>query len=170
MGIVAEEWRSLVGKFTGWPYEVSSLGAVRSLHYGNPKPRRLLINGWGYQSLELSLDKNRKTACVHSLVAEAFIGERPDGTEVNHIDGNKLNNTPANLEYVTHGDNIRHAWSTGLCRESIKRQRKLSDMQAEAIRKLRKRGIAAGFLARWFSVNHKTINSIETGKLYKPVT
>lgn len=49
-----------------------------------------------------------KTRTVHSLVAEAFLGPRPYGYDIDHIDGNKLNNNASNLRYVTHEDNMKH--------------------------------------------------------------
>ena len=59
---------------------------------------------------------NRKTLCrsVHSLVLAAFSGPRPQGLVANHINGNKLDNRPCNLEWVTPSENIRHAFRTGL--------------------------------------------------------
>lgn len=54
-----------------------------------------------------------KNFYVHRLVAEHFIGPI-DGFDVNHKDGNKTNNFVGNLEIVTHLDNTRHAYSTGL--------------------------------------------------------
>lgn len=56
----------------------------------------------------------RKIVHVHSLVAKAFIGDppTPDAT-VNHIDLDKTNNRVENLEWVSSGDNVRHAWESG---------------------------------------------------------
>jgi len=55
-----------------------------------------------------------KNFLVHRLVAKAYI-DNPEGLEyVNHKDGDKLNNHFSNLEWVTSGDNQRHAYSTGL--------------------------------------------------------
>lgn len=45
---------------------------------------------------------------VATLVAEAFLGNKPAGTEIDHLDGNKLNNKPANLRYVTHKENVNN--------------------------------------------------------------
>ena len=44
---------------------------------------------------------------LHSLVAETFIGVRPEGMTIDHKDGDKLNNTPDNLEYLTNIDNAK---------------------------------------------------------------
>jgi hypothetical protein len=51
---------------------------------------------------------------VHRLVARAFVPGYSEGLSVNHIDGNKLNNGPENLEWITLADNTRHQWATGL--------------------------------------------------------
>ena len=50
---------------------------------------------------------------VHRLVAIAFIGLPDPGQQVNHIDGDKANNRSMNLEWMTAGENIRHAISLG---------------------------------------------------------
>jgi hypothetical protein len=64
----------------------------------------------GYLRIKL----NNKAKHIHSIVANHFLGERPKGLCVNHIDGNKLNNKPSNLEYVTITENIMHSIKTGL--------------------------------------------------------
>ena len=59
---------------------------------------------------------NQKTISIHRLVANAFVSN-PDPiskTDINHKDGNKLNNNFLNLEWVTKSENMIHAFSTGL--------------------------------------------------------
>jgi hypothetical protein len=89
-------------------YEVSSLGNVRRgarvLSFG------VLSNG--YRQARASLNGNRtlKSALVHRLVAEEFIGELPDHMQVNHKNGDRADNRVENLEIVTASENARHAY------------------------------------------------------------
>lgn len=67
-------------------------------------------NGRGYLILGITANGKRFTKAVHRLVAEAYI-ENPNGLEeVNHKDGNRLNNNMENLEWVTHSENIKHSY------------------------------------------------------------
>lgn len=62
----------------------------------------------------LRVKMNNKPTRIHRLVAQHYLGPRPEGKAVNHIDGNKLNNDPSNLEYVTWAENIAHSIRLGL--------------------------------------------------------
>lgn len=68
------------------------------------------LNPYGYKRVKM----NNKNIQVHSIIAELFLGERPQGLVVNHIDGNKLNNHPNNLEYVNIAENIKHSINNGM--------------------------------------------------------
>lgn len=62
----------------------------------------------GYLQCTLFVDKKRLTCKVHRLVASAHF-DNVKGMTVNHIDGNKQNNKVANLELITHYENMQHA-------------------------------------------------------------
>jgi hypothetical protein len=69
----------------------------------------------GYQFIGKFYINGKKTQQLHHrVVARAFLGECPANMEVSHIDNNKLNNAPRNLEYVTRKTNMRKAWSDNL--------------------------------------------------------
>ena len=57
---------------------------------------------------------NKNRYLVHRLVAETFIPNPHNLTEVNHINGDKTDNRVCNLEWISREDNVRHAWDTGL--------------------------------------------------------
>lgn len=77
-------------------------------------------SNWGYLSIHANVGENkRKTAFVHRLMALAFIPNPESKNEVNHKDGNKLNNDISNLEWCTHGENSKHAWDTGLKNKKV---------------------------------------------------
>jgi hypothetical protein len=98
--LAAEEWRP-VADYEGL-YDVSNLGRVRR-HYAT-KPTRVLdgfVDPFGYRYVGLSNTvRNRKTR-VAALVAAAFIGPRPWGYHVCHLDGSKDNDRASNLVWGT---------------------------------------------------------------------
>jgi len=73
----------------------------------------------GYLKATLTLNGRPHSRYFHELVCAAFIGGRPNGYQINHIDGNKLNNSPENLEYCTISENIKHAFRLGLQKPKI---------------------------------------------------
>lgn len=92
---------------------VSNKGRVMNIHSGSiRKPQ--FNKRTGYYNISVSKNGDHKNVYIHSLVAEAFLGKRPDKHDVNHIDGNKLNNSVDNLEYCTRSENVSHAYRTGL--------------------------------------------------------
>lgn len=57
---------------------------------------------------------NNYGVLLHSIMAELYLGKRPDGLVINHKDCNKVNNHPDNLEYVTIAENIKHSIKHGM--------------------------------------------------------
>ena len=61
--------------------------------------------------LNINVDGKRKCKAIHRMLAEAFIPNPNNLPEVNHKDANRMNNSLDNLEWVTHGQNIKHSYS-----------------------------------------------------------
>lgn len=91
-------------------YFAGSDGIIYSSKSGSLKPLASRDNGRGY----LRSQVGGRPRAVHVLIALAFIGPRPDGMEINHKDGIKVNNKPENLEYVTRSVNMKHCHTMGL--------------------------------------------------------
>jgi hypothetical protein len=90
-------------------YEVSNRGNVRNKRNGYIlKPQ--LNRKDGYHRVSL----NGKRYYVHRLVADAFFDGEHQEMDVNHIDGNRLNNDLTNLEWCTRKENIKHTYINGL--------------------------------------------------------
>lgn len=110
----AEEWRQIPG-YPG--YEVSNRGRVRShlKYHGSFGPRilRQPPDRDGYPQVHLRDASGRDPVVkVHILVAVAFLGERQEGQEARHLDGDPANNRLTNLRYGTSSENsldqVRH--------------------------------------------------------------
>lgn len=82
----------------------------------------LFIKSTGYKAVSLKHNGNQKL--FHRLMAFAFVvNKNPEiFTEVNHINGNKLDNSPENLEWTTPSDNNRHSYRIGLKKISEKQR------------------------------------------------
>jgi hypothetical protein len=150
-------------------YEVSSLGCVR-----NRKTGRLLkfhINKKGYSQVVVSQNCNLRLFRVHRAVAAAFIGPCPKDLQVNHIDGDKANNRPENLEYVTDKQNKEHSVRLGLVgRGKRVASTKLTEQQVKEIRTRWAEGEAQRALARRFNVAQGTIAAIVHRMWWKHIT
>jgi hypothetical protein len=99
-----EIWKDIEG-YKG--YQVSSIGRIRSLKFNKEKILSQHIATNGYYMVGFYGEKY-KTFTIHSLVAVAFLGHKPNGykTVVDHIDNNKLNNNVENLQLISNRENI----------------------------------------------------------------
>jgi hypothetical protein len=115
-----EKWKDVIG-YEGL-YEVSNIGNVRSKGNGNStnpnhcvaKPITLRLKGAGYHQVKLFKNGTRRYYMVHRLVGFAFMPNPKGKTQINHKDGNKINNCVSNLEWATPSENVKHSFDTGL--------------------------------------------------------
>lgn len=140
-----EEWR----KIPGYPskYEVSNLGRLKSHAWKGSKMTRVLKPAQspdGYlKTVLINNEGKKKSLGVHTWVAVAFIGKRPDNKEVNHKNGIKTDNRAVNLEYMTRSENILHAIENGLytyMRGSDNGHSKLTEDDVREIRRVASQG------------------------------
>ena len=148
-----EVWRDIVG-YEGI-YQVSNLGRVRSLDrlvrgargmrriLGKVLSNRILPNGYNY--VGLSKEHHSVHHYVHRLVAQAFIPNPDNISDVDHIDGDKTNNCVENLRWCTHKQNINYAIESGSFNPSATTKAFLATERGkrhhEKLRKLRSRPV-----------------------------
>ena len=119
-----EIWKDLNGYEDN--YSISNLGNImskeRQVPTKNPEilrtikaqKRKKFINKRGYEIVTLSKNNKIKTFTVHQLMALSFFKDFDKGTQINHIDGNKINNELSNLEVSNSSHNQFHAVREGL--------------------------------------------------------
>ena len=159
-----EVWKPVVN-YEGL-YEVSNKGNVKSLNFarsGSEKILKARVNSNGRLFTTLSKNKKKKHYTIHSLVAQAFIGERPKGYDVCHIDGDKCNNNLKNLKYDTRSQNNIDIYRYG----SKNPNGKLSPDEVIELRKMYATGkYTHKDLAEIFKVNQSNISKIINGKTF----
>lgn len=138
-----EIWKDIPG-YEG-RYKVSNYGRVKSLarvviRSDNKKYThkecimKHRVNRWGYHLVPLSISNGanrQRKYMVHRLVAMAFIENPNNYPQINHIDGDKSNNTPSNLEWCTNSTNQSHAWKLGLNRYTGKLDKKIVQLSLD---------------------------------------
>lgn len=94
-------------------YTIGDRGTVISYQNGKPKTLTPQNNGQGYMFVRLTKDKQKKYIYVHNLILEAFVGERQNGYEADHINGSTSDNRLENLRYVTRAENLQNCYGRG---------------------------------------------------------
>lgn len=108
-----EEWKD-IKNFEGI-YQVSSLGRIKSVPREGTKGGiiKQFLDG-RYMKVHLYKNGKDKFLYVHRLVAIAFIENKDNKPQINHINGKKTDNRLVNLEWSTSKENLEHAVNTGL--------------------------------------------------------
>ena len=108
-------WKTING-FSN--YEISDQGEVRN------KTTKYILKGRlsksGYLQVSIKKDETGKfiNQYIHRLVASHFLNNEENKREVNHKDGNKINNTLENLEWITSSENQKHRHNIGITKTS----------------------------------------------------
>ena len=144
------------GLFPG-QYIISNLGRVLNLKTGNIlHPWQ---NGSGYHLVSVtSFDGSFITETVHALVAATFIGKRPEGAVIMHLNGLPLDNRIENLAYGTCRQNVLDA---------LRQNRYPSQLAPEevlAIREMHKAGMPDAMIAERIGCTTQSVNNVVSGK------
>lgn len=176
-----EEWKEL--KINN-VFEISNLGRLRRklvfrrpyFYYKGDSDER------GYKRFVVFFSSDfiptyRKSGLItkkllsHRLVAEHFIPNPNNYPIINHIDGNPSNNHVSNLEWCTHGQNLKHAYK-------MERMSKKGDKNSIAvfsnddilsIRKLKEEGYSQNNIADRYSVSQSHISLIVNRKIWSHI-
>mgnify|MGYP006447086611 CR=1 FL=1 len=149
-----EQWKWVPG-YEG-RYEVSDLGRVRSYAKGEPRVLRPgCMNRFGHCSVALG---RRNSRTVHSLVLETFVGPRPPGCDVRHVNGNGSDNRLVNLAYSSRSENNRDI--------ATHSRRKLTVEQVYELRLLRKNGWTLARLSARFEICLSNAGYVASGRYY----
>lgn len=155
-----------------WSYpkgQNNKQGKWLSIDYSRNYPTVCLLDSEG----------NKKRYTVHTLVANAYCDKPEGNVQVNHINGDKTDNSASNLEWVTASENRKHAWSTGLqtateahiesARKAGKSRRMFTEEQVRNIRKLYTMEFTQRVIAEMFDTSQAVIQYITSGKTYSEV-
>ena len=151
-------------------YEISESGIIRNRETKAIKSQ--YVGSTGYYMVSFSYDGKSKPQRVHRLLGITFIDNPENLPEINHIDGDKLNYKLSNLEWVTHDENMKHAFNTELANNTGEKngQSKLKQGQVIEIKDLLSKGELTEYkIADLFGVSRSCILGIKLGRLWPHV-
>jgi hypothetical protein len=114
----------------------------------------------GYRQATVWVDNRPQQVLVHRLVADAWFGPCPAGHEVNHLNLDKTDNRPSNLEYVTRSENLLHRASAGIGRGERNGSTVLTEAAVRAIRAEHSSGLGYKRLADKHGVSWGAVRDV----------
>lgn len=135
----------------------------------------VILSARGYPAVQVRKDRKKVTVYIHRAMACLFVPNPEGKPDVNHIDGDKSNFDPSNLEWCTHAENMRHAFDTGLATYPVSGPgemspaAKLNDLDVSEIKRRLRNGERSADLAREFGVKKGTIGHIKSGSTWSHV-
>lgn len=164
-GSIMEEWKPCITEYnTSLNYEVSNIGLIRdSNHKLIP-----IYESHGYRVfyyLDEKFAKQTRVKAVHRAVAEAFIPNPNKYDLVNHLDGNKFNDTVVNLEWASSGMNMEHAYL-----QKLNNNVQYTIEQVNVVCKLLTENVPQIHISYMTGVDRKTVSDIYRGRRWKSVS
>ena len=149
-----EEWKEIQ-----YGYEISNQGRIKN-------PRGKILGGSTHKDGYRFITIKGKQIPIHRIVAESFIENEYNKPFVNHKDGNKMNNSVDNLEWVTQQENIQHSCKNKLQPSKVKTYKgKFTDEQRQQIKdEYNNTDISKRQLALKYNVSHTCICDIINDK------
>lgn len=145
-------------------YFATKDGKIISSYQGKELSKALDKDGYSRPSFRTKDGKSVRVYSHRIILATFRPVENWENLEVNHKDGNKLNNSLDNLEWVSNKENISHAWRTGLARggEHHGRATMTEGMAIEAIER-HKNGEKVAHIAKDLGVGRQAVSKIVNG-------
>ena len=148
-------------------YAACDDGNIYNISKGEPRRKAVKFSHNGYEEVFLFHHKKRYRFRVNRLICKAFYGNpHPHETECRHMDGDKRNNLPENLDWGTRRQNAQDAAASGTFKKAQIPVVKLSDKDVEDIRNSTDNQFV---LAERYGVCQPTISKIRSGKKRKPL-
>lgn len=137
-----------------------------------PGRERKVCNSKGYKIVHVKVDGKKVGIYLHRPIAILWVPNPEGKPYVNHIDGDRSNNDPSNLEWCTHQENMAHAFRTGLAplpktgKGEDSPSAKLSWEKVDEIRDQYKLGVSRASIARCYGVSPGTIGFIVSNQTW----
>lgn len=164
-----EELRALAEAAT---YLADAEGGIWSASGWRGQPLRRLVPEThdGYQRVRLTISGRRVNRMVHALVAEAFLGARPPGTQVCHSNGDRQDNRATNLRWGTAAVNAADRDEHGTTARGVRNgAARLTDSKVVGIRFRASRGESQRSIARALGVSQRTVGHVIRGERWTHV-
>lgn len=155
-------------------FMITDFGRLFSIN-GRWKGIRLLkhaVDGPGYYNATLRMKPKCRVVRIHQLVGEHFVDNPDNKPQLNHKDGDKLNNYYTNLEWATPLENIQHAIRIGLIDKKGEKHHhaKLKDCDIPLIFEMRNKEMLMKNIAHHFGVSRRTIGDVLNRNLWTHVS
>lgn len=146
-------------------YQINGVGQVYSVLKSKFLSHGIKPGGYAFVGLSRGPGEKKSYRMAHRLVAEAFIPNPENKPEVNHKDGNKLNNSIENLEWVTRSENAVHGFDNGLLVHGFNHHS--SKLKPDQVRDIYSADGKYRDIARAFGVCAQTVCNIKRKSAYK---